>query len=1340
MPNSVFGNIFAIPQIDTRGIAAGVPKYNPMSGLAALIQAQNAVMRQARAAAGSAPLQPGQYKGVGDPSKGKWVKLPGVQDPVWIVGASDKERAANEAKALNEARAAIIQSDTELQNQLNGLSEKSVPAQQEVLAAVRSNGTIARMAQKLEMSEADTAKLLLDTPTQELAKRQKAINDAGFFRQLRDAKEAILDKFSATVRALGASAEERAALGQELQTKAEQRLQNNARADEFRRLEQEGRSTADYWIHNPIDTATMYAAPIAATVLPQIAGGVVGTMVGGPAGGLAGAVLGGGLSSAAYGGGEMLQRAATDPNLTTPEQRAQAADSAFAPGALISGAIGAIPFGPSSVATTFGRRAAANTVRGLPEYAAATTKERAAMVAQEYARQSAEHGFARRIGSSYLAAASDAAALGIAEQAGHNLAYGAATGQDIPVTEGWAEQGLASAVLGLPFAAVMGRRARYLYPGGRYPTPEPGPVVSAEVLPQYGLPPAAPMFGGAPPPTGPQGGGSAGGAARATGGPQGARASSTPGSEQANATADATIAQMNEAIRRNPANMAALEQLDAEVSKQVSDVAATVQKAKSASTLEKQLTRQLEQQGVDPAVLERLALSYPDTSWRKQALIKVLDKHQAALPPAEVVSLPPSVQDILGREAAELEAYRGNPPANATGRISESPADMATDEQLREGEVDTTNLAANRAEPVYPEAAAPAAADQPLAEARVSDTATEGRGDAGAAAPDTGTLEAVAAAPRGQESGGTPQPDGESGGGATASKRAAADTGERGVESEAGAGPRSRGDGTNAGGAHPVARGDATQIINNDNTADAAHYEVRELNDLIPSHDPDNGFAKRPDYPKDVQERPYHSDRGEQDKVRINALQHNTDLVLTDNPAAENGPPIIAQDGVVLGGNSRVMTLQLVYGDAERGANYRNALLQRAQHFGVNPNDVASMRQPVLVRTVEGRMTPAEMAVKSRKYNQGMTQKLQSKAEGVSRARLLSTETLNELSTDLAEFNTLREYFADPKSRRFVQQLQRDGVIDRTEAAALIDKDGRLNARGKDLVEDTLRGLVMPNYDVLAHVPASILNKLDKAIPALARLQVRGEGWDITNALMPALRHINEAQRGGRKLSNWYAQVDMLNTDTDKGRPAVQVLARTLDGATQKEVLARFEAFAKAAERRQKGRGSLMGTLEAAKPESAFIEAFMRPIASMGGKPVANFNPAKNSRHAALAWAAKHGGESKTVAGAQSRLESIMQSSKASAKEKVEAKERLGALSGYSGPITVYEPKLENLSYRKGVPLELTSSARELSPQAVENIVEQAKEQGFRISEKTAVTKNPTESAAKIIDNPNCTV
>lgn len=46
---------------------------------------------------------------------------------------------------------------------------------------------------------------------------------------------------------------------------------------------------------------------------------------------------------------------------------------------------------------------------------------------------------------------------------------------------------------------------------------------------------------------------------------------------------------------------------------------------------------------------------------------------------------------------------------------------------------------------------------------------------------------------------------------------------------------------------------------------------MRELADLVPSHDPEKQFARRPDYPEGVQERPYHSDAGEQDKVRGNA-------------------------------------------------------------------------------------------------------------------------------------------------------------------------------------------------------------------------------------------------------------------------------------------------------------------------------------------------------------------------------------------------------------------------------------------------------------------------------------
>jgi hypothetical protein len=194
------------------------------------------------------------------------------------------------------------------------------------------------------------------------------------------------------------------------------------------------------------------------------------------------------------------------------------------------------------------------------------------------------------------------------------------------------------------------------------------------------------------------------------------------------------------------------------------------------------------------------------------------------------------------------------------------------------------------------------------------------------------------------------------------------------------------------------------------NVEDAAHYEARELADIIPSHDPGNGFARRADYPATAQERPYHSDRGEQDKVRRNALEFDPRYVVNNNPTAGNGPPIITKDGIVLGGNSRAMSLGLVYqGDAEKAARYRQALVNEAAVYGLDGAAIEGMKQPVLVRVLDADLTPEEMAVKSRLYNQSVTQALQAKAEGVSKARLISPETLALFAKDMEGFDSLRE-------------------------------------------------------------------------------------------------------------------------------------------------------------------------------------------------------------------------------------------------------------------------------------------------------------------------------------------
>lgn len=459
-------------------------------------------------------------------------------------------------------------------------------------------------------------------------------------------------------------------------------------------------------------------------------------------------------------------------------------------------------------------------------------------------------------------------------------------------------------------------------------------------------------------------------------------------------------------------------------------------------------------------------------------------------------------------------------------------------------------------------------------------------------------------------------------------------------------------------------------------TSEQARYEVWELDDVIPSHDPENGFARREDYPAAAQERPYHSDAGEQEKVRGNALSYQPAFVVNSDPTAGNGPPIITREGIVLGGNSRTMTLQLVYADRPDSAvAYRQALTDQAAGFGLDPAALEGMRRPILVRVVDERMTPEEMAVKSRLYNQTTTQKLQAKAEGVSRARMISPATLAALSADMADFDTLRQFLDSPRSKGFVGLLLQDGVIEQTEISSLTEKGGRLNDSGKKLVEDALRGMVVADYDVLEALPASVLNKLDRTIPALARLKARGEGWDMGHVLTAALRIVGKAAAEGRKVEGWLGQVDLLDTDPDKKRPAVQALALTFANATQKEVAARFEVMAGEAERQTKGQGALIARPEN-RPGPAFVKAFLQPLVSVDGRTITGFDPRGDERHAALQWAYEHGGKGKTVSAALDRLQKIIGAKKSSPEQKAEAREMIRLLSEFSGAISMYPPKL----------------------------------------------------------------
>jgi len=368
----------------------------------------------------------------------------------------------------------------------------------------------------------------------------------------------------------------------------------------------------------------------------------------------------------------------------------------------------------------------------------------------------------------------------------------------------------------------------------------------------------------------------------------------------------------------------------------------------------------------------------------------------------------------------------------------------------------------------------------------------------------------------------------------------------------------------------PPAHGLETEILHNQGR-DLARYAVVELSDLTPSHVPERGFAPNERYPQGLQERRYESDRAEQAKVLRAAATYDPAYTVNTDPTLVNGPPAVTRDGVVLGGNSRVMTLDEVYRTRpEAAARYREALETRAPDFGLSAEEVRAFRRPVLVRVVDSSVeNTADMQRRVRLYNEPPTQALDARAEGVSKARLMSDESLDVLQEGLGADGgkTLRDYLSSPRSRELVSALYRDGILERSASNRHVDpKTGLLTEDGKRLVEQVVRGRVYEDADFLATARPETLKKLDLSLPALARIKARGGAWDVTGKLREAVRLYTDIRaRGFDTVAQYEAQGGLFGRDRALDDPVVRGFLEIIETKKPHEIRADFEDFARAA-------------------------------------------------------------------------------------------------------------------------------------------------------------------------------
>jgi hypothetical protein len=385
--------------------------------------------------------------------------------------------------------------------------------------------------------------------------------------------------------------------------------------------------------------------------------------------------------------------------------------------------------------------------------------------------------------------------------------------------------------------------------------------------------------------------------------------------------------------------------------------------------------------------------------------------------------------------------------------------------------------------------------------------------------------------------------------------------------------------------------GSPTQVLTSNQNL-PGKYRVVEADSLIPSHDAGT-FAQNPKYPAGVQERTYHTSKEAQARVIQQAQNYDPNYTINTNPDAVNGPPVVTKDGIVLGGNSRTMSTQRLYASG-KGDAYKNELARQAQTFGLDPQQIAKMKRPVLVREVTPQGGVEGMRQLGADLNKSMTGALGVSEKAVSAGRSISPETLDAIGgmrDQIGEQATLRDVLRQ-HGKQVLDMLARDGAVTDRERPALVDTtSGGLSEEGKTFAERALLGSVVDDPVLMENAPKSVLDKVGGSLGDLVKLGSRDDEWNILPLVREALADHAEMASSGQNMATYLNQPRMFGAQRS---PAVEAVVRTL-GAKPKAVRQALRDFTEGAQANQPGQPTL-GLMRTPSAAEAFNEAFRSDI------------------------------------------------------------------------------------------------------------------------------------------------
>lgn len=374
----------------------------------------------------------------------------------------------------------------------------------------------------------------------------------------------------------------------------------------------------------------------------------------------------------------------------------------------------------------------------------------------------------------------------------------------------------------------------------------------------------------------------------------------------------------------------------------------------------------------------------------------------------------------------------------------------------------------------------------------------------------------------------------------------------------------------------PAAKaGSKTSFSTESGSRISASYALMNAADLNTSHD--ESLKPSKSYPAELQ--PRERDRAASE-MQISGIAQRLDPTrLGESADAATGAPIVGIDGLVESGNARSIALKRVYRDNPQAAEgYRQFLRDNAGRFGLDPADIDSMPNPVLVRVRE---TPVDRAEFARQANASTVAQMSSSEQA--RADAARLDSMDDLRPDdNGDFATSREFI-----RRFVSRLPG------TERAAMIDANGQLSQSGYSRVRNAVLAKAYGESPVLTRMVESLddnLRNVGKALmmtaPEVAKLRQDVEDGalydaDITADLLAAIEELSRLKDAGRSVREELAQAGMFdNGISTEARDLLQFLDENIRKPRKiAEFIQRYAEALRAAG--NPNQGSLLGEAKA---------------------------------------------------------------------------------------------------------------------------------------------------------------